>query len=148
MKNNNVLVSADRDVILDPLTALLRSGVEQLIPQAVEAELEELLGQHSDRRTDDCNAAVARNGHLPERDLETGLGPVTVKTPKVHSKTEEPVTCLSALVPPYVRKTKSLEGALPSLYFKDLSSGEMGQTLKVLIVPEAKGLSAITVSRL
>ena len=127
MKNNNVLEFAGRDVILDPLIALFRSGAQQLITQAVEAELEELLGQHSDRRTDDCNAAVAPpNGHLPERDLETGLGPVTVKTPKVHSKTEEPVTCLSALVLPYVHKTKSLEGALPWQYWKGLSGGEMG----------------------
>ena len=126
MKNNNVLEFAGRDVISGLLTALLRSGAQQLIAQPVEAELEELLGQHSDRRTDDCNAAVAPNGHLPERDLETGLGPVTVKTPKVHSKTEEPVTCLSALVPPYVRKTKSLEGALPWLYLEGLLGGEMG----------------------
>ena len=97
-----------------------------MITQALEAELEELLGQHSDRRTDDCNAAAACNDHLQERDLKTGLGPVTVKTPKVHSKTEEPVTCLSALVPPYVRKTKSLEGALPWLYLEGLLGGEMG----------------------
>jgi transposase-like protein len=126
MKKNNVLEFASRDVILDPLIALFRSGAQQLITQTVEAELEELLGQHSGRRTDDCNAAVAPNGHLPERDLETGLGPVTVKIRKVRSKTGEPVTCLSALFPPYVRKTKSLEGALPWLYLKGLLGGEMG----------------------
>ena len=91
---------------------------------------------------------MVRNGHLPARELQTGLGPVTVKIPKVRSKTGEPVTCWPALVPPCVRKTKSLEGALPWLYFKDLSSGEMRQTLKVLIVPEAKGLQASTVFRL
>ena len=58
MKNNNVLEFAGRDVISDLLTALLRSGAQQLIAQPVEAELEELLGQHSDRRTDEDNAAV------------------------------------------------------------------------------------------
>ena len=86
-------------------------GAQQLINQAVEAELEELLGQYSGRRTDDGNAVVVRNGHLPERELQTGLGPVTVKIPKVRSKAGEPVTFHSALVPPYVRKTKSLEAA-------------------------------------
>ena len=86
-------------------------GAQQLINQAVEAELEELLGQCSGRRTDDGNAVVVRNGHLPERDLQTGLGPVTVKIPKVRSKAGEPVTFHSTLVPPYVRKTKSLEAA-------------------------------------
>jgi putative transposase len=85
---------------------------------------------------------------LPERELQSGLGPVTVKIPKVRSRSGEPVTFQSALVPPYVRKTKSLEAALPWLYLKGVSSGEMNEALKVLIGPEAKGLSASTVSRL
>ena len=148
MKKNNVLEFAGRDVISDPLTAFLRSGAQQLINQAVEAELQELLSQYSDRRTDDGNAVVVRNGHLPERELQTGLGPVTVKIPKVRSKAGAPVTFRSALVPPYVRKTKSLEAALPWLYLKGVSSGEMGEALKILIGPDAKGLSASTVSRL
>ena len=148
MTKNNVLEFAGRDTISDPLTALLRSGAQQLITQAVEAELQELLSQYSDRRTDGGHAVVVRNGHLPERDLQTGLGPVTVKIPKVRSTTGAPVTFRSALVPPYVRKTKSLEAALPWLYLKGVSSGEMGEALKVLIGVEAKGLSASTVSRL
>ena len=148
MKKNNVLEFAGRDTIYDPLTALLRSGAQQLITQAVDAELQELLSQHSYRRTEAGNAIVVRNGHLPERELQTGLGPVTVKIPKVRSRTGEPVTFRSALVPPYVRKTRSLEAALPWLYLKGISSGEMGDALKVLIGPDAKGLSASTVSRL
>jgi len=148
MTKANFLEFAGRDAISDPLTDLLRSGAQQLIQHAVEAELQELLNQHSERRTEDCNAVVVRNGHLPERELQTGLGPVTVKIPKVRSKSGEPVTFRSALVPPYVRKTKSLEAALPWLYLKGISSGEMDEALKVLIGPEAKGLSASTVSRL
>ena len=148
MTKNNVLEFSSPDAISDPLTALLRSGAQQLINQAVEAELQELLHQHSGQRTGDGNAVVVRNGHLPERELQTGLGPVTVKIPKVRSTTGEPVTFRSALVPPYVRKTKSLEAALPWLYLKGISSGEMGEALKVLIGPDAKGLSATTVSRL
>ena len=148
MTKNNVLEFAGRDAISDPLTALLRSGAQQLITQAVEAELQELLNQYSDRRTDGGHAVVVRNGHLPERDLQTGLGPVTVRIPKVRSTTGAPVTFRSALVPPYVGKTKSLEAALPWLYLKGVSSGEMGEALKVLIGVEAKGLSASTVSRL
>ena len=111
MKNDNVLEFVGRDTILDPLTALLRSGTQQLINQAVEAELQELLSQHSSQRTEDGNAVVVRNGHLPERELQTGLGPVTVRIPKVRSKAGEPVVFHSALVPPYVRKTRSLEAA-------------------------------------
>lgn len=70
-----------------------------------------------------------RNGYLSERKLQTGLGPVTVQIPKVRARTGEPVTFRSALVPPYVRKTRSLEAALPWLYLKGVSSGEMGQAL-------------------
>ena len=147
MKKDNVLGFSGREAISDPLTDLLRSGAQQLINQAVEAELQELLSQHSGRRTENGHAGVVRNGHLPERELQTGLGPVTVKIPKVCSKTGEPVTFRSALVPPYVRKTKSLEAALPWLYLKGVSSGEMGAALRVLIGPEAKGLSAGTVSK-
>ena len=148
MSENNVLEFTGREAISDPLTALLRSGAQQLINQAVEAELQELLSQQSGRRTEDGNAVVVRNGHLPERELQTGLGPVTVKIPKVRSRSGEAVTFRSALVPPYVRKTRSLEAAIPWLYLKGISSGEMDEALKALVGPEASGLSASTVSRL
>ncbi len=148
MSKNSVIELAGRDTIIDPLTELLRTGAEQLIYQAVEVELLELLGEHTERLTKDGKAGVVRNGYLPTRELQTGLCPVTVKIPKVRSKMGEPVTFRSALVPPYVRKTRSLEAALPWLYLKGISSGEMGEALKVLVGPEAKGLAASTVSRL
>ena len=100
------------------------------------------------RHLDDGRAAVVRNGHLPERDIQTGIGPVKVKVPKVRSKDGEPVTFRSALVPPYVRKARSLEAALPWLYLKGVSTGEMEEALSILVGPEAKGLSASTVARL
>ena len=148
MKKDTVVEIAGRATAADTLTELLRKGAQDLIRQAVEAELQELLEQHSDRRTEEGLAGVVRNGYLPERELQTGVGPVKVRIPKVRAKTGKPVTFHSALVPPYVRKTKSLEAALPWLYLKGVSSGEMGEALKVLVGPEAKGLSANTVSRL
>ena len=148
MKKSNVIELAGRAADTDPLTEMLRVGARQLIEQAVEAELQELLTVHEDRRLPDGRAGVVRNGHLPERDIQTGLGPVTVQIPKVRAKTGEPVTFRSALVPPYVRKTRSLESALPWLYLKGVSTGEMSAALEVLVGPEAQGLSASTVSRL
>lgn len=148
MEKSNVIELAGRDSIVDPLTDLLRTGAQKLIYQAVETELQELLALHSERRTDAGTAGVVRNGFLPARELQTNLGPVTVRIPKVRSKTGEPVTFQSVLVPPYVRKTKTLEAALPWLYLKGISSGEMGEALKVLVGPQAQGLSASTVSRL
>lgn len=148
MSKSNVVEFAGREEISDPLTELLRVGAQKLIHQAVEVELEELLDRHSSRRTADGKAGVVRNGYLPERELQTGVGPVTVKIPKIRAKTGEPVTFRSALVPPYVRKTKSLEAALPWLYLKGISTGEMGEALKALVGSEATGLSAGTISRL
>jgi hypothetical protein len=75
-----------------------------------------------------------------ERPFQTGIGPVSVRIPKVRSKDGTPVTFRSALVPPYVRRTKMLEAALPWLYLKGISSGEMAPALKVLLGPDAKGL--------
>jgi transposase-like protein len=148
MTKNNVVNFAGRDAMSDPLTELLRLGAEQLIYQAVEEELQELLVAHSQRRQPDGKAGVVRNGYLPRRELQTSLGPVTVKIPKVRAKTGESVTFHSALVPPYARKTRTLEAALPWLYLKGISSGEMGAALEVLVGAQAKGLSASTVSRL
>lgn len=148
MNEDNVVELSGRVEAGDALTAMLRSGAQELIRQAVDAELQELLASHAARITDAGRAAVVRNGYLPERPLQTGIGPVTVKIPKVRAKTGEPVTFRSALVPPYVRKTRTLEAALPWLYLKGVSSGEMGEALQVLVGPEAQGLSASTVSRL
>ncbi len=148
MSKSNVIEFEGRVESADPLTELLRSGARQLLQQAIEAEVQELLTAHSGRTLEDGRAGVVRNGHHPEREVQTGIGPITVKIPKVRAKTGEPVTFRSALVPPYVRKTQSLEAALPWLYLKGVSTGEMSAALEVLVGSEAKGLSASTVSRL
>ncbi len=148
MDKNTVVEFARREEATDPLTEMLRKGARELIQQAVEAELATFLEGYWDRRLNDGRAAVVRNGHLPEREIQTGIGPVTVQIPKVRSKDGEPMTFRSALVPPYVRKTRSLEAALPWLYLKGVSTGEMEQALSALVGPDAKGLSASTVSRL
>ena len=148
MGKHTVVQFAGREVFTDTLTELLRQGAHQLIQQAVEAELDEFMKQFKDRMLKDGRAAVVRNGFQPERDLQTGIGPVKVKIPKVRAKDGEPVTFRSSLVPPYVRKTRSLEAALPWLYLKGVSSGEMEAALEVLVGPDARGLSASTVSRL
>lgn len=148
MNKNTVVSFQDREQIVDPLNDLLRTGARKLIEQAIEAELQELLSQHAGQQTDCGLATVVRNGYLPERTIQTGIGSVTVRIPKVRSRTGEAVTFHSALVPPYIRKTRSLEAAIPWLYLKGVSSGEMGEALKVLVGPEATGLSASVVSRL
>ena len=148
MRKSNFFENEGQEQIDDPLTELLRKGASQLIYRAVDAELQELLSEYSGQKTEDGRAAVVKNGFHPEREIQTGVGPVKVKIPKIRSKTGEPVTFHSALVPPYVRKTKTLEAALPWLYLKGISTGEMKEALKVLVGPEAAGLSPSVVSRL
>lgn len=132
----------------DPLQDVLREGARKLLAQAIDTEVEELLEQHADRRTPEGRAGVVRNGYLPERELQTGLGPIDVRIPKVRAKVGEPVTFRSKLVPPYVRKAASLEAVLPWLYLKGISTGDMHEALTELVGEDAKGLSATTVARL
>ena len=148
MSKHNVVELSGRETSRDELTELIRDGARNLISEALEAEVSELLASLSGRRDTSGRAAVVRNGYQPERDNQTGIGPVTVKVPKVRSRDGKPVSFRSALVPPYVRKSASLEAALPWLYLKGISTGEMAPALEVLVGSEAKGLSASTVSRL
>lgn len=148
MDDTTIINFAGRDTVIDPLTDLLRKGARELLQAAIEVERDAFLAAFSERRTVDGRAAVVGSGYHPERAVQTGIGPVTVKVPKVRAKDGKPVTFRSALVPPYVRKAKSIEAALPWLYLKGISTGEMGAALKTLLGSEATGFSAKTISRL
>jgi transposase-like protein len=124
------------------------ADAQRLIQQAVEAELAELLSQYAGQSDCEGRAAVVRNGYLPEREVLTGVGPVPVRVPKVRCRTQASVVFRSSLVPPYVRRAKTVDAALPWLYLKGISTGEMAAALSVLVGPDAKGLSAPVVSRL
>ena len=134
--------------IQDSLTELLRRGARGLIEKAVEAELQGLLDRYENVIDLAGRQAVVRNGYLPERDILTGLGPVPVRIPKVRDRSGSGVKFNSALVPPYVRKAQRVEAALPWLYLRGLSTGDMQEALAVLLGEEAKGLSPAVVSRL
>jgi transposase-like protein len=148
MIENSVIPFKNPDQIEDPLTDLLKAGAKQLIQHVVEEELQVLLEQYQGCLTEDGKAAVVRNGYHPERNIQTGIGPVTVKIPKVRNRAGDPVAFHSALVPPYIRKTPTLEAAIPWLYLKGISTGEMSDALGALVGKDAAGLSASTVSRL
>jgi transposase-like protein len=127
---------------------MLREGAQHLIAEALQVEFDEFLSQFAARRDDRGRAAVVRNGWQPRRELLTGLGPIGVRVPKVRSRTEEPAVFRSTLVPPYVRRAKAIDAALPWLYLHGVSTGDMREALSVLVGPEAKGLSASVVARL
>ena len=130
------------------LSTMLREGAQRLIAEALHAEFDEFLSQFSERRDDQGRLAVVRNGWQPRREVLTGLGPVGVRVPKARSRSVEPAVFRSALVPPYVRRAKTVDAALPWLYLHGVSTGDMRDALAVLVGPEAKGLSAPVVARL
>lgn len=148
MSEDNVVLFQKPESVRDTLTEVLRAGAQELLAQAVREELAEFLVPHAEKLDERGRAAVVRNGHLPEREVLTGIGPVAVRVPKVRSRTGEAVVFRSRLVPPYVRKAKSVEAALPWLYLRGISTGEMQEALSVLVGNEARGLSAAVVSRL
>lgn len=134
----------------DPLTDLIREGARKLIEQAVEAELATFLAAFAKDRLDDGRARLVRHGHLPEREILTGIGPVTVKVPRVRDRKPgaDRITFTPGILPRYLRKAKSVEELLPWLYLKGVSTGDFGEALAALPGPDAKGLSARTVTRL
>lgn len=132
----------------DPLTELLRKGAHALIRQAVETELEALLATHEGLKLLDGRRAVVRNGYLPERTVQTGIGDVKVRVPKVRDRSGSGIHFTSQLLPPYLKRTKSIEELLPWLYLKGISTGDFSEALAALVGEHAKGLSANTISRL
>jgi putative transposase len=132
----------------DPLTDLLRTGARQLIANAVEAELLELLEHYADSKDEQGRQMIVRNGYLPAREIQTGIGPVKVKVPKVRDRSGSGIRFHSSLLPPYLRRTKSVEELLPWLYLKGLSTGDFQEALSALLGKDAKGLSSGTISRL
>ncbi len=137
-----------QDVFSDALSDLVRQGARQIIAQAVEAELSEFLGQYQGLKDDTGRQAVVRNGYLPARTITTGIGEVAVQVPKVRDRTGRGIKFNSLLLPPYLKRSRSVAEVLPWLYLKGVSTGDFAEALSALLGPEAKGLSAGTISRL
>ena len=132
----------------DALSDLVRQGARQIIAQAVETELSEFLSQYQCLRDESGRQGVVRNGYLPARTITTGVGEVDVQVPKVRDRTGSGIKFNSLLLPPYLKRSRSVEEVLPWLYLKGISTGDFGEALSALLGPEAKGLSAATISRL
>ena len=136
----------------DPLTEILRLGARELLAQAVEAEVSAFIEGHAGLCNEDGRRRVVRHGYLPEREIQTGIGPVAVRQPRVRDRgTDEAggkIRFSSSILPPYLRRSRSLDELLPWLYLKGISTGDFSEALAALLGPDAPGLSASSVSRL
>ena len=137
---------ASRDV----LSEILRAGAQRLLTQAIEDEVTDWIESRSNLTNEAGHRQVVRNGRLPKRAILTGLGPMEVEQPRVLDRRpkDEAEFFSSQVLPPYLRKTKSLEELIPWLYLKGISTGDFSEALAALVGPQAKGLSASTVVRL
>jgi transposase-like protein len=148
---DKVIKLAQPGTFSDPLTEILRNGARALLVHAVEAEVAGFLGDHADKLTADGRARLVRHGHLPEREIVTGIGPVAVRCPRVRDRAAdggERIRFSSAILPPYARRSKSLEVLIPILYLKGVSTGDFEEALVALLGKDAGGLSASTIGRL
>lgn len=137
----------------DQLTEVLRNGARALLAQAVEAEVAGFLYKHAQCKAEDGRARVVRHGHLPEREVMTGIGPVPVRQPRVRDRgapAGDPgrIRFSPSILPPYMRRSKSIETLLPILYLKGISTGDFSEALAALLGKDASGLSATSISRL
>jgi putative transposase len=133
------------------LDQFVRRGAQQMLQQAIEAEVEEFLQQHQQRRDSNGNRLVVRNGHKPARQIVTGAGALEVRQPRVRDNApnqNERVQFSSAILPPYLRRSKAIEEFIPWLYLRGISTGDFSEALQVLLGERAKGLSANVVVRL
>ena len=133
----------------DVLTDILRDGARQLLAKAIELEVSEWL-EARPQRDAEGRRQVVRNGYMPERTIVTGLGEIAVKQPRVRDRRppDEREPFHSKILPPYLRKTKSIEELIPWLYLKGISTGGFDEALQALLGPDCPGLSATTITRL
>ena len=147
--------SVDRSIVPVPqsrdlLTEIARAGAQKLLGEMIQQEVEEWLAQRAHLRDPQGRQQVVRNGYLPKREITTGVGQIEIQQPRVRDRRppEEAERFTSKILPPYLRKTKSLEELIPWLYLKGVSTGDFSEALQALLGPDAPGLSATTVTRL
>ena len=150
MTDTNVIKLAQPGTFSDSLTEILRNGARALLTQAVETEVADFLGRYANLKTEAGHQRVVRHGHLPERQIMTGIGAVTVRQPRVRDRGAadgERIWFSPTILPPYARRTKSLEMLIPILYLKGVSTGDFEEALGALLGKDG-GLSASTIARL
>jgi putative transposase len=138
LSNDNVVKLVQPGAFDDQLTEILRQGARTLLAQAVKAEVADFLAKYADLKTEDGRQRIVRHGHLPDREVMTGIGPVAVRQPRVRDREAAAagsgrIRFTPAILPPYMRRSKSIETLLPILYLKGISTGDFSEALAALL---------------
>ena len=144
------LVSFPEESPRDVLTDVLREGARKMLATAIESEVRAFVESRQHLVDGNGHRLVVRNGHLPERTIQTPLGDVPIKQPRVRDRRPpgQREVFQSSILPPYLRKTKAIEELLPWLYLKGVSTGDFSEALAALLGPDAPGLSPSTITRM
>ena len=129
------------------LEEIVREGARRLLQAALEAEVAEQLAQFSNVVDTAGRKVVVRNGHLPERELVTGVGPLPIKQPRVRDKSGQ-MRFSSKILPRFMRRVPSVDALIPVLYLKGVATGDFSDALESILGPAAPGLSAANIVRL
>jgi transposase-like protein len=151
MKDNNVIsLEKPEGNFNDQLTEILRQGCTRILKEALEVEIRTFIEHYKHLKDDQGKQRIIRNGYLPEREVQTGIGQVAVCVPRSRDQDAngKPIRFHSVLLPPYLRRTRSIEELLPWLYLKGISTGDFSDALAALLGRDAPGLSPQTISRL
>ena len=136
----------------DPLTEVIQAGEKALLRTAIQAEVSGFISEYTHLLDEEGRQRLVRHGFLPEREMMTGIGKVSVQVPRVRDRGSNSdgskIKFASKIIPPYLRKAKSVEELLPWLYLKGISTGDFGEALAALLGPDAEGLSSSTITRL
>ena len=129
------------------LEETLREGAQKLLQQAIENEVQEFLKAFENLKTENGQRRVIRNGYIPEKKIQTGVGSIPIKQPRVRDK-EGKLTFTSAILPPYMRRTPCIEAVVSALYLKGISTSSFPEALEAILGENAKGLSPTNIVRL
>lgn len=129
------------------LEEVLQEGARWMLQKAIEIEVAEYIERHTGIQQANGHRLVVRNGHLPERELVTGIGPVKVRQPRVNDR-RRGRRFTSRILPPYMRRVPSIDVLIPCLYLKGISTGDFAEALEAILGSQAKGLSATNIVRL
>ena len=151
MKDDNVIsIKKPEGNFSDHLTEILRQGCRRILEEALEVEIETFIGHCKNLKDEQGRQRIIRNGYLPEREIQTGVGQIKTRVPRSRDRegAGSPIRFRSTLLPPYLRRTRSIEEVLPWLYLKGISTGDFSEALAALLGKDAPGLSAGTIGRL
>lgn len=139
-------------VVRGVIEDIAREGARGILQAALEAEVEEHLARYEGLRDAEGRRAVVRNGHAPRRTILSGVGDVTIQRPRVDEREAEGMEghepFRSGILPRFLRRTPTLEGALATLYLKGVSTNDFATALAAILGEGASGISATTISRL